>query len=414
MKYELGNMDRYSIAVNGSVMENSSFMKAMLDETVDAEKLMRAVKTALDYHPLFKCKMSYKKQYYLEDNDNAEIVLFNADTGDRPKEYGKNTNGYLFQVCYFENTVSFEWCHAVTDGRGASRFFSTILDAYFGVDLPEIPKEFPLELGYESIYDKSVKPIGQVKQPAGFKAKDLKTIANGYKCTSHVLKVETAEVLRAAKKNDATPSAIFVPLFCRAIREHLPENIHNRNVSCGIVVDCRKPMQMETMHNFIYTKVITYQDKFDSYDLPKLSTVYRTILDLTVLPENLIWSCTDMKASTDILYRLRPLALQKVVVRAVARIVKKTMDNIGFTYIGRVPFSETVKSHMTDFCFRSWPDIGDCVIAAADLNGTLILDVCENYADKGIVDSFINICEKYDIHLKKSETTIFEQSNLRL
>ena len=75
------------------------------------------------------------------------------------------------------------------------------------------------------------------------KEKDLKTIANGYKCTSHVLKVETAEVLRAAKKNDATPTAILVPLFCRAIREHLPENIHNRNVSCGIVVDCRKPMQ---------------------------------------------------------------------------------------------------------------------------------------------------------------------------
>ena len=176
MRYELGNMDRYSIAAMGSVMENSSYMKATLDETVDAYRLLKAVKNALDYHPLFKCKMAYDKQYYLEDNDDAELILFNVDTKERPKEYGKNTNGYLFQICYFENTVSLEWCHAVTDGRGASRFFSTILDSYFGVELSQIPERFPLDLGYESVYDKNVKPRGQVKQPAGFKAKDMKVI----------------------------------------------------------------------------------------------------------------------------------------------------------------------------------------------------------------------------------------------
>ena len=57
MRYELGIMDRYAIAVTGSVMENASFFKATLDEQTDAEKLLAAVKTALEYHPLFKCKM---------------------------------------------------------------------------------------------------------------------------------------------------------------------------------------------------------------------------------------------------------------------------------------------------------------------------------------------------------------------
>ncbi|MCR5002534.1 MAG: hypothetical protein K6A71_12155 [Lachnospiraceae bacterium] len=414
MRYELGNMDRYSAAVMGSVMENSSYMKAVLDETVDPDRLMKAVKTALEYHPLFKCKLSYDKQYYLEDNNDAELILFNADTHNRPKEYGKNTNGYLFQICYFENTVSLEWCHAVTDGRGSSRFFSTILDSYFGVELPEIPKEFPLKLGYESVYDKSVKPIGQVKQPAGFRAKDMKVIDNGYKCTSHVLKVETAKVLKVAKKSGTTPTAILVPLFCRAVRKHLPESAKNHNVSCGIVMDCREPMKMDTMHNFVYNKVITYQDRFDSYDINKLSTVYRAILDLSLQPENIIWACTDMKDSTDFLYTLRPLMLQKIVLRSVSILIKQTMNNIGFTYLGRVPFSEAVKSHMQDFTFRSWPDIGACVIAAADLNGTLILDVCENYTDKGVVNSFINICKNFDINMTETETTVFEQANLRL
>lgn len=51
----------------------TSYFKAALDETVDAARLLNAVKTALLYHPLFRCKMMYDKQYYLEDNDNPEI-----------------------------------------------------------------------------------------------------------------------------------------------------------------------------------------------------------------------------------------------------------------------------------------------------------------------------------------------------
>ena len=76
MRYELGNMDRYSMAANGTEMENASFFKAFLDETVDADRLLKAVRTALEYHPLFKCKMMYDKQYYLEDNENPEILIF--------------------------------------------------------------------------------------------------------------------------------------------------------------------------------------------------------------------------------------------------------------------------------------------------------------------------------------------------
>lgn len=415
MRYELGNMDKCALTTVGTVMENTPFFKATLDETVHAERLMKAIKTALDYHPLFKCKLSYEnKQYFLEDNDGAEIVIFNTDTPNRPNRYGKNTNGYLFQICYFENTFSLEWCHTVTDGRGAIRFFSTILDAYFNVELPEVPTEFPLKLGFESIYDKSAQPLGQIKQPSGFRSKDMKVVDNGFKCTSHILKVETAEVLRVAKKIDATPAAILVPLFCRAVREHLPENAKSRNVSCGIVVDCRGPAKIDTMHNFINNKVITYQDKFDDYDLPKISTIYRGILDLFVQPENIVWACTSLKDSTDILYNLRPLKLQKTLVKGVGKIIKRTMNNIGFTYLGRAPFSEEAKSHLKDFNFRTWTDTGDCVIATVDLNGTLIIDVCENYADKGVVDSFIRICNEFGMGIRETETTVFEQTNLAL
>jgi len=179
-------------------------------------------------------------------------------------------------------------------------------------------------------------------------------------------------------------------------------------------VDCRGPMQMDTMHNFMNMKLITYQDKYDDFDLAKLSTIYRGLLDLYSQPENIIWSCTQQKDSTDFLYRIRPRALQKAIMKPVAKVLKKTMNNTAFTYLGRVPFSEEVKSHLKDFNFRSWPDIGDCVMAGADLNGTLILDVCENYADKGVVASFVEICRSFGMDMEETQVTVFEQANVRL
>ena len=90
------------------------------------------------------------------------------------------------------------------------------------------------------------------------------------------------------------------------------------------------------------------------------------------------------------------------------------MNNVGFTYLGRVPFSEEVKSHLNDLNFRTWTDTSDCVIAAVDLNGTLIIDVCDNYVDKGVVDSFVRICNEFGMAIKETETTVFEQANLKL
>ena len=47
-------------------------------------------------------------------------------------------------------------------------------------------------------------------------------------------------------------------------------------------------------------------------------------------------------------------------------------------------------------------------------DGTLILDVCENYADKGVVGSFLRICKEFGMDIKETQVTVFEQANVRL
>lgn len=409
-RYELGAMDLYPVAANKTQIENNPFLQVEFAEEVDADRLYDAVKKALEDHPLFACTLKYDNGYYLETND-AEFNIFNVDVNDRPLAFGDNTNGFLWQLCCRGRFVTFEWCHAISDGRGGFAFFTSVLFHYFGVERRVEPA---FELGLESFYDKNEKGIPQKKQEKGFAPGAIPYIKRGYKTDCHILKAPMSQVLAAAKKSDSSPAAVLPPLFSMALRRHMKANAKNRNVSCNVVIDCRGPMKFETMHNFIISKVITYVDRYDKMDFPLVSTIYRALLDLAVQPENVVKEATDTIDRIKPLVCIKPRFLQKAVAKVVAGAIKHSDSNFTFTYLGKLDFPDEVMERLRNFQFRSWTDFGECNIAAADFGGELILNICENYKDKQIVPEFIDICSSVGLHFEKVDEFVFEQANLRM
>ena len=163
-RYEMGIMDLYPVIANKTQIENNPFLQAKFREKVDVARLYEAVKRALDEYPLFSCTLRQDKGFYLEPND-ADVIPFHADEKNRPLSFGDHTNGYLWQMCYDDCSVMFEWCHAVSDGRGGFQFFSSVLCHYFGA---ERPVNQALELGLESFYDKEESGIPQKKQEKAY------------------------------------------------------------------------------------------------------------------------------------------------------------------------------------------------------------------------------------------------------
>ena len=408
--YKLGVMDVFPIAMNQTNMENSPLLKAQFVEKVDAERLYDAVKSALKDHPLFACTVVRNKQYFLEENDK-EFRLFHVSEEDRPLTYGDATNGFLWQICYDDHHVVFEWCHAISDGRGGYEFLASILSNYFHV---ERPVELNLDLGLESFYDKKEKGIPQKKQPRGFRAKHMPYMKRGYRTDCHVLKVPMKEVLAVSKQNDSSPAAVLTPLFSMAMRKNLSERIKNRNVCCNIIIDCRRPMKFKTMHNCVLSKRITYIDKYDELDFPLVSTMYRAFIDLAVQPENIVREATSMVNSIRILASMKPRFLQKAFARILAKSMKHTDSNFVFTYFGKMDLGEEVMKGIRDFTFRSWTDFGECNLAAIDFDGTLVLNICENFYNKKVIQDFIDLCDEVGIHFEVEREYEYEQANLRM
>ena len=409
-RYKLGVMDLFPILINKTCIENSPFFKVQFIEKVDVERLYNAVKCALKDHPLFACTIVYDKQYYLEEHDK-EFSFFNVNEENRPLKYGDDTNGFLWQICYDDYHVIFEWCHAISDGRGGSEFFSSILSYYFNV---KRPVELNLDLGLESLYDKNEKGLPQKNQAQGFKAKHMPYMKRGYKTDCHILKVPMKEVLSVSKKNDSSPAAVLPPLFAMAMRKNLSRRIKNRNVCCNIIIDCRTPMKFKTMHNCVLTKKITYIDKYDKMDFPVVSTIYRSLIDLAVQPENIVSEATNMVNNIKSLAVIKPRFLQKAVVNILAKSMKHTDSNFVLTYLGKMDFGEEVMQGISDFSFRSWTDFGECNLAAVDFGGTLVLTICENFYSKKIIKDFIDICNEMGIHFEIEREYEYEQANLRI
>ena len=328
----MGVMDLYPIAANKTSMENNPFLQARLKKPVDAERLGAAVKQSLGEHPLFAYTLRYKKGYYLETNEK-EFLLIPAAEENRPLAFGDATNGFLWQMCYDEYTISFEWCHAISDGKGAFAFFSSVLCHYCGVDRSVEPA---LELGLESIYDKSEKGIPQKKQERGFAANALPFLKRGYRTDCHILKAPMSEVLAAAKKSGSSPAAMLPPLVSMALRKHINPKAKNKNVSCSVVIDCRGPMRFQSMHNCIISKNITYIDRYDSMDFALVSTIYRALLDLAVQQENIVKAATETVDMIKPMVSVKPRFLQKALAKVVFGVMKHSECNFVFTYLGRM------------------------------------------------------------------------------
>ena len=410
MKYHLGVMDLYPISANKTPMENNPFLQVKLKEPVNAERLRTAVKRSLDEHPLFACTLRYKRGYYLETNEK-DFLLIRTTEENRPLAFGDATNGFLWQMCYDEYTVSFEWCHAISDGKGAFAFFSSVLCHYFGVGRSV---ELALEPGLESLYNKAEKGIPQKKQPPGFAANALPFLKRGYRTDCHILKAPMSEVLAAAKKSDSSSAAVLPPLVSMALRKHLKPKAKNKNVRCSVVIDCRAPMGFQTMHNCIISKNITYVDRYDTMDFALVSTIYRSILDLAVQKENIVKAATEFVDTVGPLVSIRPRFLQKALAKVVFGVMKHSECNFVFTYLGKIDLPNEVMSGLADFNFRSWPDFSECNVAAIDFGGTMILNICENFQDKQIIPDLIDICGTVGIHLEEVDVLSFEQANLRL
>lgn len=411
MRYNLGLMDQYPIEAAGSTIENNPMYRVIFKHAIDPIKLEDAFKKAIVYYPLFGTEVAFDSKYYLRTNERP-LKIIEAKEEDRPKNFGKNTNGYPWQCCIDGRNMTFEWLHGVSDGVGALHFLKQVLLIYFGYPAKEANAKFLVAPGLEPFFDQKEKGIDFSEDPEGFSFKEFPAHKNrGYRTDSYSLRADTSEILKLAKTTQSSVAPIITVLFSMAIRKHLPLKMKNRNVACNVVLDLRRPLNYETMHNCVEYKRITYTDLHESMSFTSVVQEYKEVLDKARIVQNVVRIITD-RVKLFLMYHIFPSKKWvKFCVKMVGKILKDIDCNFVMTYPGKIDLPDEVMEKIENIDFKVWHDFGECIIAAVDFNGMFNLNISENFVEKGIVEDFIEISRSYGIHWEMIAKGEFEQAH---
>lgn len=409
MKYEIGFTDMYPIEGSGSDIENNPMLKVVMKDAIDHVKLEDAVYRAIKFHPLFGTQLEYDKLYYFATN-NRPVKLINSREDMRPLDFGRDSNGYPWQICWFGKELTFEWNHGVTDANGALAFLKSVLSFYCEMESPAVPRKIDLGPGLEPFYDKNEKGINYKVQPTGFWPSSLPIYKRGFRTDCHIIKGNTEEVVRVCKENGSSPAAVLALILSMAIRKHLPENIRNRRVATNVAINLRKILDYETMHNCVDFVRLTYDDKHDDMGFSGAAKDFKAMLDLVKVHENAVKLLSDRVNEYKALHVLPTKKMRKTGMWIIGKLLRNFDCNCELTYLGNSNFPEEVIDQVEDLHFRCWTDFGNCTIAAIDYNGSFNIDLCENYVDKGIIEDFISLSREIGINFEITDEFEYEQA----
>lgn len=138
--FKLDNAAKIFPGQSTSSYSNVYRLSVTLKEKVDPQLLEQALLKTMPRFPAFDVRMRNGFfWHYLEKNPNGAppVRPDSANTCLRVKR--KENKGYLLRVFYYENRLSVEFYHVLTDGFGASRFFMTLLAVYLRLTGKDIP-----------------------------------------------------------------------------------------------------------------------------------------------------------------------------------------------------------------------------------------------------------------------------------
>lgn len=279
--YKLDNAAKVFPGQNSSSWSNVFRLSATLTEKIDRELLEKALKMIMPRFPSFDVRMRAGFfWHYLEKNPYGAPPVMQDIANPCQRFRWKENNGYLFKVYYYENRVSVEFYHSITDGFGGTRFFMTLLAVYLrltGKDIPngeavldinEKPREGELEDSYSKYCYSKVKAKRIEKFAYRFK---------GERLPKHFLNVTTGYMSVSTVKEKAAEYGVTVTEYLAGVllwvmynMQKQEENNREKPVGIQIPVNVRGFFGSETLRNFMLCYSFQIDPKMGEYTLPEI------------------------------------------------------------------------------------------------------------------------------------------------
>jgi len=242
---------------------------AILKDKVNPNNLQIALDKILKRFPSMTVQM--KKGlfwYYFDENEKQAKIALESQL---PCSQINDEDNFLFKVMYFNNRISLECFHALTDGYGAFEFLKTLLCEYVDLEYKHLDNTegvisvkdtYSIDELEDSYKRYAVQTQNDYKDEKAFKLKGKLIPYEG--SFVHHTKLSADKIHQLAKSYNTTITVVLTAIYIESL---MTVNKTNKPIVVTIPVNLRKQFSSKTLRNFTYVVNIgVSKESYTSFD----------------------------------------------------------------------------------------------------------------------------------------------------
>ncbi len=411
--YKLDNAAKIFPGQNTSSYSNVYRLSVTLKDKVEPEFLEQALLKTMPRFPSFDVRMKNGFfWHYLEKNPNVAPPVMPDSGNPCLRIKFKENKGYLIRVFYYENRISVEFYHAITDGFGASRFFMTLLAVYLRLKGADIPvggavldvEQAPRASESEDAYLKNVSSTAKADriEKFAYQARDKRLPKHFVNVTTGYMPVD---VLKAKASEYGVTLTEFIAGILVWVMYNLQkeENLkRKRPIGVQIPVNVRQFFESDTMRNFMLCYSYQLDPNMGEYTFPEV--LKQLSLHLRYINnEKYVQSMLNSNAAIEknLLMRVVPSVFKDIGINVLYKFTGERATSALISNIGLIKAPKEMEPYIEKMSLilgQGMVNAARC--GAVSYNGTLSLSVTNIYDNTRVQRAIFTAFVKEGIPVK--------------
>lgn len=389
-------------------------LSVTLTEPVDPALLARAQERALKRFPSFAVRLRRGFfWYYLEHLDGAPPI-----TEDLRNPMGRLTprenRGFQYRLLYYKNRIALEFFHVVADGTGGMTFLLSLTNEYLrlahGVDvapakyilsMDDAPR--PEETEDAFLRYASGAPNNRRETPAYHPRGNAVPLSRILLTAGEV---PTAALSAKAKEYGVTVGVFLNAALTLAVHEHQQEERSARRRSQPVKVctpiNLRQFFPSATVRNFSSFINPGIDCRYGVYTFREILQQMQHQMGMRLNEKELrAWMSYNVKAEQNLLVRMVPLAVKKLVLKVVHNLQGDRFSSVTLSNLGLVRLPDDMAAYVDrlDF-FLGRATKRRCQMACVSYGGRTFIDFSRTFAEPSIERRFFTMLVRMGIPVK--------------
>ena len=396
--YKLDNVAFLFAALKDKKRPNVFRFSCELTEMIDKDWLKIALKETITTFPNFHVTLKSGIFWYYYQSSSKGVYVVKEDKPICHRIIYDDTD-LLYEVSFYNNRINLEMSHALSDGRGALKFFKLLVNNYIKYKYNE---EFRTEVSsseldhIEDSYDKYYKPTERPKDSYSnvyrYKVPTLRDKTRFYEVHANLNKI-----IEIAHRYNTTLTTYLLAVFIYSTLKEFKVSDYNKMIKIELPVDLREFYESESLKNFFGIVYIDFRPSKGNLNFEDIIKVVSEQMSSRINSGNLeSRTNTYVKFQKLITARVIPLFIKKIGMTMIDKMVSGRRTTC-FSNVGTVIFDDNVEKYIK--CVSLLSSTDDFQFTLISNKNDLCIGISSIYKYNNIIRNFVKILKDEGVEI---------------